>query len=163
MAFATIPPAGGVPANQFTVHYGANNNHQWIYDSASKKYLHWSDLVESNGNTSLIPLVDRNTKQQLAFSNLVVIFARIDTLNGATDTMHKTTFANKGGRAIICRDGQLYDVFYKTTWNEPISFYDANGNPFSLQPGNSWFHMVGLNSNVAEQPAGTWMIKIGLP
>jgi hypothetical protein len=162
MAFATIPPAGGVPATQFTMHFGKNIDHQWIYDPTTKKYMHWIDDVDSNGNSTMIPLVDRNTKQQLATSNVITIFAKLNVKNRA-DTIHEYEIQGKSGRALICRDGMVYDVTYKGGWDTPFAFFDADGKPFQLQPGNTWIHLAGLNSLVQEQPAGIWLVKIGLP
>lgn len=163
MAFATIAPSGGVPANQFTMRYGKNINHQWIYDPATKKYMHWIDEVDSNGDSRMIPLVDRNNDEQLATSNVITIFAKLNVLNGDTDSIHEYEIVSTKGRALICRDGMLYDVFYKTGWDTPIQFFDAEGNPFHLQPGNTWIHLTGVYSKVEQEPAGTWMIRLRLP
>ncbi len=160
MAFATIPPAGGETADEFTMHYGKNYNQQWRFDEASKKYLRWID----DGVGGMIPLVDRNNDQQLAFSNVVVIFAQLNTLNNA-DTIHEYKYSNGGeNRAVICRDGKLYDVHYKYTWNQPFYFYDDAGNPFYLQPGNTWIHLTGLGSKLEELPIDdTWMVSLRKP
>jgi hypothetical protein len=163
MAFATVPPAGGVPASEFTMHFGKNINQQWKYDAATRKYLHWIDEVDSNGNSRMIPLVDRNNGEQLSTSNVITIFAKLNTLNGATDSIHEYEIVSTKGRALICRDGKLYDVTYKTGWDTPIQFFDAEGNPFQLQPGNTWIHLTGINSKVVEEPAGIWMVRLGLP
>ncbi|MBA3075753.1 MAG: DUF3048 domain-containing protein [Anaerolineae bacterium] len=163
MAFATIAPSGGVPANQFTMRFGKNINHQWIYDPATKKYMHWIDEVDSNGDSRMIPLVDRNNDEQLATSNVITIFAKLNVLNGDTDSIHEYEIVSTKGRALICRDGMLYDVFYKTGWDTPIQFFDAEGNPFHLQPGNTWIHLTGVFSKVEQEPAGTWMVRLRLP
>ena len=163
MAFATIPPAGGVPATQFTMHFGKNINQQWIYDPATKKYMHWIDEVDGSGNSRMIPLVDRNNNEQLATSNVITIFAKLSVLNGETDSIHEYEIQNAKGRALICRDGMVYDVFYKSGWDTPIQFFDAEGNPFPLQPGNTWIHLTGVYSKVTEEPAGTWMVRLGIP
>lgn len=162
MAFATIPPSGGVIANQFTVHYGKNYNQQWIYDPATGKYLRWIDQVDYRGDATMIPLIDRNTGQQLSFSNVVVIFAELDVLN-SDDSIHQYKFSSRGGRALVCRDGKVYEVTYNSAWNQPFSFYDSEGNPFPLQPGNTWMHLVGLGSKVEESPAGTWLVSLRMP
>lgn len=162
MAFATIPPDGGVAATQFTVHYGKNYNQQWNYDPATGKYLRWIDQVDYQGYSTMIPLVDRNTGEQLAFSNVVVIFAELDVLN-SDDSIHQYKFSSRGGRALVCRDGKVYEVTYNSAWNQPFSFYDADGNPFPLQPGNTWMHLVGLGSKVEESPAGTWLVSLRMP
>lgn len=163
MAFATVPPAGGVPATQFTMHFGKNINQQWIYDPATKKYMHWIDEVDGSGNSRMIPLVDRNNNEQLATSNVITIFAKLSVLNGETDSIHEYEIQNAKGRALICRDGMVYDVFYKSGWDTPIQFFDADGNPFPLQPGNTWIHLTGVYSKVTEEPAGTWMVRLGIP
>ncbi|PKN99184.1 MAG: hypothetical protein CVU42_09995 [Chloroflexi bacterium HGW-Chloroflexi-4] len=163
MAFATVPPAGGVPANQFTMRFGKNINHQWIYDPLTKKYMHWIDEVDGSGNSRMIPLVDRNNGEQLSTSNVITIFAKLNVLNGDTDSIHEYEIQGAKGRALICRDGKIYDVFYKAGWDTPIQFFDAEGNPFQLQPGNTWIHLTGVYSKVEEEPAGTWMIRLRLP
>jgi hypothetical protein len=164
MAFATLAPAGGSTATQFTMHYGKNADHQWVYDPASKKFLQWTSMEDySSGVVSMVPLIDRNTGNQLVFSNVIVVFAQVNSLNGAQDSIHEQKFANRDGRALVFRDGKMYDVFYKTAWNQPISFYDSNGNPFAFQPGNSWIHVAGNNSVVTEDSAGVWMVKFGMP
>jgi len=163
MAFATIPPAGGVAATQFTMHFGKNINQQWIYEPATKKYMHWIDEVDANGNSKMIPLIDRNTGEQLATSNVITIITKLNVLNGATDTIHEYELVGTKGRALICRDGMLYDVYFKSGWDTPITFVDANGNPFQLQPGNTWIHFTGAYSKVTEEPAGTWMVRLGIP
>jgi hypothetical protein len=163
MAFATIPPPGGVLANEFIMRFGKNINHQWKYDAATKKYLHWIDEVDSNGNSRMIPLVDRNNDEQLATSNVITIFVKLNTLNGAADSIHEYEIQSAKGRALIFRDGMIYDVFYETGWDTPIQFYDAEGNPFPLQPGNTWIHLTGMYSKVIEEPAGIWKVNLGLP
>ncbi|MHB8089057.1 MAG: DUF3048 C-terminal domain-containing protein, partial [Anaerolineaceae bacterium] len=157
------PPAGGVPATQFTMHFGKNINQQWIYDPTTKKYLHWIDEVDGSGNSRMIPLVDRNNNEQLATSNVITIFSKLSVLNGETDSIHEYEIQNAKGRALICRDGMVYDVFYKSGWDTPIQFFDADGNPFPLQPGNTWIHLTGVYSKVTEEPAGTWMVRLGIP
>lgn len=163
MAFGSTAPSGGETATQFTMHYGKNYNQQWNYDAASKKYLRWIDDVDYNGNSKMIPLVDRNTGEQLAFSNVVVIFAELQVLNGTADSLHRYRFDSKNGRALVFRDGMMYEVTYKSAWNEPFSFYEEDGDPFRLQPGNTWMHLTGLGSKLEEQPVGTWMVSLRMP
>jgi hypothetical protein len=162
MSFGTLPPAGGVAASQFTMHYGKNVEHQWVYDPATKKYLQWMDEIDYNGNATKIPLVDRNNNQQLAFSNVVVIFVEVENVSGHEDSIHEYHFAGTG-RALVYRDGQMYDLFYKYTWNQPFSFFDAQGNSFELQPGNTWMHFTGTYSQVIEEPAGIWTVNFRMP
>lgn len=163
MTFATLPPTGGEVANQFTMHFGKNYNSQWNYDPTTGKYLRWIDQVDVNGNATMIPLVDRNTGEQLAFSNVVVIFGELSVLNGKADSIHEYRFARRNGRALVCRDGKVYEVTYSSDWNKPFSFYDADGNPFALQPGNTWMHLTGIASKVEQETDGVWMVSLRIP
>jgi hypothetical protein len=111
----------------------------------------------------MIPLIDRNTGKQLQFSNVIVLFSELETINGATDTIHEYHIAGTHGRAMIFRDGKLYDVTFKSAYDTPIQFFDKDNNPIALQPGNSWMHLTGLSSLVKEDPAGTWKVSLGKP
>ena len=160
MAFGTLPPEGGETALQVTMHWGKNVNQEWRYDEATHKYLRWIDQVDSAGYDTMIPLVDRNTGEQISASNVIFVFADLTTLNGATDSIHRYAFDGRDGRALICRDGKIYDVFYDYTWNMPLSFHDAEGNPFELQPGNTWIHLANTYSQVREDPADIWTVNL---
>ena len=163
MVFDSVSPAGGTDAPEFTMHYGKNNNAQWKYDTASGKFLRWIDQVNSSGEATMIPLIDRITGKQLGFSNIVVIFAEIETLNGKADSIHEIHIAGENGRALIFRDGKIYDVFYKSVYDTPIQFYDKDKNPVPLQPGNTWMHLTGNYSKVTEDQPGIWMVSLRTP
>ncbi|MCX6053320.1 MAG: DUF3048 domain-containing protein [Chloroflexi bacterium] len=163
MVFDSIPSKGGVNATEFTMHYGKNNDAQWKYDSASGKYLRWINELNGSGEAPMIPLIDRTTGKQLEFSNIVVLFAEIETLNG-DDSLHEINIAGVShGRAIIVRDGKMYDVFYKSAYDTPIQFFDKDKNPVALQPGNTWIHLTGVYSKVNEDPSGIWKVSLGKP
>lgn len=66
-------PEGGKTANIITTQFSTVNPEEWRYDEESGDYLRWTDN-ESGEVIDLIPLVDRITDEQLAFSNVVVIF-----------------------------------------------------------------------------------------
>ena len=114
------------------------------------------------GEITLIPLTDRLTNEQLRFSNVIVVFAEIETLNRA-DTLHEIHIANTSGRALIFRDGQMYDVTYKTGDDHPIQFFDKADKVFELQPGNTWISITGTNSQLKEESAEAFRVTLGLP
>lgn len=162
MAFNTIPPSGGETATEFTMQFSSKNLGNWRYDPAVRKYLRWIEDTDKDGNIILVPLTDRLTEQQLQFSNIVVLFAEIESLSD-TDTLHEIHIADKKGRALIFRDGKMYDVIYKSGHDVPIQFFDAQMNPFELQPGNTWIHITGLNSALLDEGNEVWRVKLGLP
>lgn len=157
MTFDSDVPAGGADGHEVTMRYGKNNEGQWKYDEATGKYLRFIDSLDANNQMQMIPLVDRVNGNQLAFTNVIIAFAQIETLNTG-DTMHEIRVAGAKGRALIFRDGQVYDGVWKGVYDTPITFYDKDGNVIPLKPGNTWIHFTGASSKVVEDPAGVWKI-----
>ncbi len=158
MVFNSVAPAGGETGNELTVRYGIGTIGNWRYDPATSKYLRYQEAETGDPDVfDLIPQVDSLTSKQLSFSNVIVIFAYIETLN-RDDTLHEIHIANKDGRALIFRDGQMYNVTFKALKESPIQFYWPDGKNFELQPGNTWIHMVGQMSPVDEQSDGVFLV-----
>ncbi|RLI10528.1 hypothetical protein DRO25_03325 [Candidatus Bathyarchaeota archaeon] len=59
-------------------------------------------------------------------------------------------------RAVIFRDGQAYDVYWRTVDTDaPIQFLDQNGEIFPLKPGNTWMVLMSMISS-AVQTEDVW-------
>jgi hypothetical protein len=163
MSFNSIPPANGADGHEFTMHFGHNNEGQWIYDSATKKYKRWIENMLSEDAYNMIPLVDRNTGEQLAFSNVIVMFATYETLNNK-DTIHEVDLQGASGKILLFRDGQKYEGTWKSTRSDvPLQFFDQNGNPLDLQPGNTWINITGFYSSIDETSPGVWYVTFAKP
>jgi hypothetical protein len=68
-----------------------------------------------------------------------------------------------GQRAVIFRDGQAYDLTWTTpSRTQPIQFIDANGDIFTLKPGNTWMAIMGVYSDVTEDE-GLWTFEFQIP
>ncbi len=161
MAFDPEAPAGGVPGLDALILYSNLDRGEWRYDERSGKYLRWIEDAES-ADLEMIPLVDRNTDEQLAFSNVAVLFAYYTE---HTPAMHDIDlWGNTAGRrAVVFRDGEAYEVTWAVPSNDqPIQFFDQNGDPFPLKPGNTWMALMGVNSG-ATQDAGNWTFNFYLP
>jgi hypothetical protein len=161
MVFDTQTPDNGDEGTQANILFSSLNRGEWRFDEESGLYLRWID--DTSGNAlEMIPLVDRETDEQLAFSNVVVLFANYTEFTPAMhdiDLWGNTT----GRRAIIFRDGQAYDATWVAARNDqPIQFRDQNGEVFPLKPGNSWFVLFGSNSGVITED-GTWTFNFYLP
>jgi len=110
----------------------------------------------------MIPLVDSETDEQLAFSNVAVIFANHTEL---APTLHEIDIWDnlEGQRAVIFRDGQAFDLTWATPSNDqPIQFWDETGEVFPLKPGNTWVVILGENSLVTEEE-GLWTFNFLMP
>jgi hypothetical protein len=158
MAFSSVPPSGGVDGHELTMQYHPTNLENWKYDATTKKYLRWIDTEDANYNITLIPLVDRDTNQQLAFSNVVIIWAHYETLNG-DDSMHEVSLPGNSGKMLLFRDGQEFEGKWKgVNTSGPLQFFDQAGNPMQLQPGNTWITVSGGTSTVQQDTPGVWKV-----
>jgi hypothetical protein len=161
MAFDMNAPDGGQEANQVAIRFSQVNPDEWRYDQGSGYYLRWIDNAEGQ-DVDLIPLVDRVNDQQLAFSNVVVLFAIHDEI---TPTLHDISLWDNysGQRAVVFRDGQAYDLTWRTpSRTQPIQFIDSEGEAFRLKPGNTWVVIMGLYSGVTSVD-GTWTFNFFMP
>ena len=161
MVFDMATPPNGEAGEQANILFATLNRGEWRFDEESGKYLRWIEDT-TGGDLEMIPLVDRLTDEQLAFSNVIVLFANYTEY---TEIMHDISIWDNpsGQRAVIFRDGQAYDSTWATpTKDQPIRFYDQEGNLFPLKPGNTWIAIFGLSSDVDEDD-GEWTFRFYLP
>lgn len=163
MRFDPAVPSGGKAGSDLLVQYSFYNRGEWQYDQASGTYLRLIENVDAKNNLTMIPLVDALDNKQLAFNNVVVLFAYyIQYAPSEHDVTVKDNTA--GRRAILFRNGQAYEITWKSVGaNKPIEFFDAKGQPMAFKPGNSWFVFTGINSSFAQTDPGKWEMKFNLP
>ena len=166
--FTEQPSAQGASANQLDVYYSYLNQGRWQYQPDSEAYLKFDDFTDGSGNFT--PAKDRLTGQQLAFSNVVVLFTDHTVLNPYIIDVKMGP--GETGKAIIFRDGQKFDakwstvagVYEQTTGlRRPLRFEDASGNPFALKPGHTWVHIVTRPSEVQDKGPGLWRLRFYAP
>ena len=106
----------------------------WIYSVDTDKYHNWT--INESTNWVYKPLIDQNTGEQLAFSNVIVLKAPYTEVKS---TLHSIALLGNttGYEATIFRDGQAYEVLWKTPQRDkPIQFLDTEGNPFGMMQGD---------------------------
>lgn len=160
MAFRGDAPEGGQKADSAWVYWSYADYSQWVYDEESEKYVQWV-MGESTANV-FKPLIDQNTGEPLEFANVVFLKTYYTEHEGTLHTVD--LIGNTEGRtAIVFRDGQAYEVIWKTSANnKPIQFFDAEGNAFPFKPGNTWIVILGQSSPL-EIEDGEWSISFSLP
>ena len=168
-AFSVSSPAGGSPADTLQIFYNYLNQVKWTYDPASGAYLRFQDKADGSGN--FYPATDRLTGKQLAFSNVVVLYARHMVLNRA-GTLIDIDLLYTSGKAYLFRDGQVFPVkwttanglYEKTTGQlRPIRFLDKDGSPILLKPGNTWVEIVDLSTLLQDSQPGIWKARFFNP
>ncbi len=161
MSFNQAVPSGGKEADTLSVFYNVYNQGEWRFDGDTGKYLRWIEAGENDALT-IEPLLDRNTNEQLAFTNVVVLFAAYTEF---APTLHDIALtSNTGGqRAVIYRDGKAYEALWKSAGaDKPIQFFNQDGTPFTFKHGNTWMAIVGVNSSLTED-SGKWTVQFYLP
>lgn len=161
MVFDMTIPQDGEDGDEIDTLFATLNRGEWHFDEESGKYLRWIEDT-TGGDLEMIPLVDRLNDEQLAFSNVIVLFANYTEY---TEVMHDISIWDNptGQRAVIFRDGQAFDLTWATpTKDQLIRFYDQDGNIFPLKPGNTWIAIFGLSSDVTEDE-GQWIFRFYLP
>ncbi len=166
--FTQQPPSNGLPAQQIDVFYSFLNQSQWKYDQNNGKYLKFEDFADGSGNFQ--PAKDRINGDQLAFSNVIVLYSEHIVLNPYIIDLNMGP--GEKGKAIVFRDGQKFEEFWSTIGGEyekttglrrPLRIVDSNGDPFPLKPGQTWVHIVTPVSQVLDQGSGMWKLRFFAP
>jgi len=118
----------------------------------------------------LHPATDRLTERQLAFENVIVVFAEHIRYR---HNQFEVNFGNgQSNFAYLFRNGQAFKIYWSTTnrkyekttgLRRPMHFVDSQGNLISLHPGRTWIHIVTTFSLVTEQGNGEWLVKFVQP
>lgn len=165
--FTTAVPAGGKGAGRLWVFYNFYNQIEWKYDQAEGAYLRAQDKADGSGK--FYPSTDRLTGEQLAFENVVVLFAEHTV---RTPTIIDINLLYTTRPALLFRDGKVYKLFWttmngdyeKTTGRlRPLRFVDADGQAFPLKPGQTWVEIVTPAATAQEIEAGDWKVRFYAP
>ena len=105
-------------------------NTSWEYDADQDQYLR---------HLAGVPHTDRDTKQQISVTNLVVLQSKYGSRR-AGGTTYSTISTTGSGTAFIFTGGDVK----KVNWSRPnldsgYSFVTTDGTEVSLRPGSSWF------------------------
>lgn len=166
--FSEALPEGGKPANTIGVYYHLYTQSGWEYDPVSQTYLRYTDRADATGQ--LFPATDRLTGRQLAFENVIVVFAEH---NRFRHNQFEVDFRlGQKNPAYLFRDGQAFKIYWATTNSEwekttglrrPMHFVDAQNNLVALRPGRTWIHIVTPFSYVTDQTDGKWLVNFVPP
>jgi hypothetical protein len=152
LAFDRNVPAGGVATNEVTIDYPGQVGPVvlWRYDAGSGRWLRWHD---GQPHMSGEPNSDSGTHVQLAFDNVVMVYARYSETDWIEDeaAQLKAVAAELTGEgdAVLLRDGQRYEIRWRrANIDSMIQFVDGAGNVIPLKPGTTWFNLVDLKNGI---------------
>jgi hypothetical protein len=166
--FSDETPDGGQPASRINIFYHAYTQSAWQYDPVSQTYLRWTDLADGTG--TLLPATDRLTERQMAFENVVVVFAEHHRFRH--NQLEIDFSLGQKNIAYLFRDGQAFRIYWSTenrAWERttglvrPLHLVDAQGNLVPLRPGRTWIHIITPFSAVTDQGDENWLVQFVQP
>ena len=167
-AFSGVVPEGGKTADAISVFYHSYSQSGWEYDPISGTYLRYTDRAETTGE--LFPATDRLTRRQLAFENVIVVFA--EHIRFRHNQLEVDFSLGQKNPAYLFRDGQAFKIYWSTANREwerttgllrPLHFVDAQDKLVPLHPGRTWIHIVTPFSSVTDQGNNQWLVRFVQP
>jgi len=152
-AFNYALPAGGTPTTGVDIEYGSRGfKRSWRYDPASGKWL--ASLEDRQGAASDTPDQDYLTGKQLAFDNVVIVYAahypadfvEFQNEDGSVQLPSIDIDLTGEGQCVLLRDGQRTDCIWKRVNKEGmLQFFDVNNHVMPFKPGQTWFDVASSN------------------
>ena len=136
-SFAEEPrvPSEGAAADVY-IRFSGYANSRLQYDASSEKYVKWQFGA---------PHIDENTGGQLAFDNVLVLFAPTEKYEDGVVT--KVDFTYGGGGFYISRGGWESIRWLKGAPEQPLRIVlpDATETPVQINPGTTYLAVVPLD------------------
>ena len=130
----------------------------WRYNKIYGGYQLWQDFQNEDGTYTLQQTFDRDSQQPVVFENVLILMADYIEYN---PSFYDIDF-REGDReqpAILLRDGKLtHGTWYTPDINQPFQFFDIQGNPYYLKPGQTWITFASTTSRMNMVEEGSWDI-----
>lgn len=149
-AFDPEPDANGTPAEDILIDWYGQTDARWQYDAEQNRYLRY---------TEGLPHFDAADEQQVWAHNLVIIevehIERPDLFEPGAKNASLEIAIYEQGRAILIRDGQAYQGFWRRQNQETgsaLQLVYGDNTPMKMKPGRTWVSVVrGLgNAQILE-------------
>lgn len=154
MFFKLEPPTAVQPGEQVYVRFSGAIYNRWDYDAASGKYLRFSDAANDVTGTNPVytQLTDANTKQPIAFDNVLMLFARYTDIDPRPEVEIMEVNLQGAGPAYLARDGKVVPCrWQRLAETDVISLVDDNGNPVPFKPGQTWVEVLSANTSFTQE------------
>ncbi len=162
MIFDPRAPQQGDSIEKIGIQFGVEDRAEWVYNTEIGAYQRWTEASASLP-LSMIPSVDRNTGQQIAFHNLIILLAEYETFSPSLHDVHLWDNFN-GEKAYFFRNGLMMEGSWRAVNKDrPIQFNDHWGRNYSLEPGNTWIVIMDrdLAIEIGEQKNIEFKFRLG--
>ena len=164
MYFNLEPPSGGDLAELINVSYSKDSYLQWEYDASNENYYRsQDDSFDQGEGETFAPLLDRNNDKHISADNVVVVLMEHSYFRKPPSEIMEMLVSGSGP-AYAFRDGEVHQV----RWNIPATdsvlyLTNEDGTPFPYKPGNTWYQVIGVSSNILEPEEGAWRFEFLIP
>lgn len=148
-----VPP-GGQDATRIFVRYSLIIYGRWDFDPDSDQYLRFQETYgyADPSTESYAELDDSLTGEHIAADNVVVLFVPHHYYKKTNTTEIIQIDLQNSGSGVAFRDGLAYPV----VWVRPpgggvLQLYRLDGSLFPLRPGQTWYEVYSLESNMSVQ------------
>lgn len=151
-AFDPEPDENGIPTEDVFIDWYGQTDARWQYDEENARYLRY---------TEGLPHMDAAVDEQVWAHNLVIIevehLERPDLFEPGAKNASLEIAIYEQGRAILVRDGQAYQGFWRRQNQEPgnaLQLLYGDNTPMKMKPGRTWVSVVrGLgNAQLSDEP-----------
>jgi hypothetical protein len=144
LVFAMEVPEGGAPADRLGIIYNRFDQVGWAYSVEQGSYLRSQDQMDDTG--ILVPAVDRLTGEQLAFENVLILFANHHFENTVGTILEIDLLDKDDQPGWLFRDGQQFPLRWSTR-NGTLSLRTEDGGLLALKPGQTFIEVVSSTSS----------------
>jgi len=155
-------PFEGKPADRVYVRYSAAIYNRWDYNAASGLYDRFSDVTndfENGKGEEYQQLTDRLTGSTISAENVVVLYVSHVYYRKKPEIID--IVMSGPGSAYLFRDGKVFELdWYRNALDQTFILVGADGKPFPLKPGRTWFEVVGSSTQLQTNPEWRFTFKI---
>ncbi len=141
LVFSEQPAPGGTSTEFFRIVYNLYNQIGWTWDQDQGAYLRSQDQADGSGE--LQPALEALTGDQLAFENVMVIWAQHRYVSPTILEMELVYVRDRYG--LLFRDGQVFEVQWSTPGGKML-VHDAEGDPIPLDKGRTFIEVVSYET-----------------
>lgn len=132
VAYGENATPSGASALTAQISYSSSHLITFTYDSEMGQYMR-SQFSE--------PQIDGNTKSQIAFENVFILFTNTTTHESASGSTMDLSLS-KGGSGVWCSNGTRQTIKWTIDADDHLAFFDEDGNALICNRGTSYIGFV---------------------
>ena len=155
-------PEGGEDAHALELYVSPAIYNLWQFNAELGQYLRYQEVQDNSGGNSEVytPIRDPATGDQVTTDNIVVLYVPHEIIKSEPEVVDIQLLTY--GPARIFRNGFTYDAYWVRPQEGVLLLFMRNANPFPLQPGRTFFEVVGVTTKITNEE-GLWRLEFSMP